>query len=660
MVQGSFSRCSLAFLTLALTALFSACGGSSSTMAQPPPPVSVAIHPQGASVVLAPQAQTRKFSATVINDSKNLGVTWKVDGTAGGSNSVGTISATGLYTPPPTAGTHTVTATSVADTSKTATATMGVTDLAGITTYHYDASRDGVNSQEFALTPASVSLNTFGKVFSCPVDGAIYAQPLWLPSVSINGAVHNVVFVATQHDSLYAFDADASPCLQLWHANLIDGAHGGGSVETSVCWYDVGSGYGDIQPEVGVTGTPVIDPSTQTLYVVSKSEIGGCGGNPPTFRQRLHAIDLTTGAEQLVSPVTITASVSGTGDGSSGGVLSFNARSHGQRPGLALLKNVNIGGFAYDMVLISWASHEDAYPYHGWLIGYNAANVQQQLEVLNTSPNGGLAGVWMGGDAPAIDSSNNLYLATGNGTFDADVSGNDYGDSILKISSTGALGVVDFFTPNNQMILNQYDADLGSGGVVILPDQATGPPHLMVQGGKQGLIYLLDRDSLGGFLSGSDNVVQEFQADKGSWTTPAFWNNALYIAGSGDHGNCDALKAYPFSPQLNFSTLPSTASLHCFGFPGATPVVSSAGTANGIAWATDVGCYGTAASSCGGPAVLYALDASNVSTQLWFSSQAASGRDQAGNAVKFTVPTVANGKVYIGSRTELDVYGFLP
>ena len=648
-------------LSVGLMALgvLTACGGSSS-VGPPPPKVQVAVHPHGTSVVAG--SQTQQFTAAVNNDPKNLGVTWAVDGVGGGNAAVGGISSTGVYSPPASAGTHTITATSVADPTKSASATIGVTDLAGIFTYHYGAARDGVNTQEYALTTTSVRATTFGKLFSCGVDGAVYTQPLWYPALSVNGGPHNVVFVATQHDSLYAFDADASPCQQLWHANLLDGTHGGVANETSVCWYDVGSGYGDIQPEVGVTGTPVIDPATNTLYVVSKSETGGCNtGNPKNFRQRLHAIDITTGNESQ-TPVAISASVAGTGDGSSGGVVSFDAQSEGQRPALALLKNVTVGGSVHDVVYIAWASHEDAFPYHGWILGYNAANVQQRLQVFNADPNGGLGGIWMSGNAPAIDAAGNLYVITGNGTFDADTGGSDYGDSFMKISSNVALGVMDYFTPFNEASLNAVDGDLGSGGVVLLPDQTVGPTHLLVGGGKQGLIYVLDRDQMGQFLPGGDNIVQEFQADNGSWTTPAFWQNALYIAGSGDHGSCDNLRRYPFNNSTSglFDTSASSASTHCFMFPGATPVVSSSGSSNGIVWATEVGCYGTAASPCGGAAILFAYDANNVLTELWDSSQALNQRDQAGNAVKFTVPTVANGKVYIGTRTEVDVYGLLP
>ena len=654
MVRGC-KRCVCLSVSLALAALFAACGGSSTAPPPPPNPISVSLHPAGTSIVLGAQQQ---FTVTVTG-SANTAVTWAVDGISGGSAAAGTISASGLYSAPASPGSHTVTAASAADSTKSATANLGVTDLAGVTTYHNDSARDGVNAQEYLLSTNTVKQNSFGKLFSCQVDGAIYAQPLWVATLSVNGSVHNVVFVATQHDSLYAFDADASPCQQLWHANLIDAVHGATANETSVCWFDVGNGFGDIQPEVGVTGTPVIDLSTNSLYVLSKSETGGCNSaSPAAFYQRLHAIDVSTGNEKANSPVTIAASIAGTGDGSSGGVLTFNPQSEGQRPGLALLKNVPLGGSAFSIVVISWAAHEDAFPYHGWMIGYNAAKVQQQLEVFNATPNGGLGGIWMSGNAPAVDASNNLYVATGNGTFDADVGGNDYGDSVLKISSAGGFALTDYFTPDNQSFLNSVDGDLGSGGEVLLPDQTTGPPHLLVQGGKQGRVYLIDRDTMGSFLTNSDNVLQEFQADNGSWTTPVFWQNTLYIAGSGDHGSCDALKAYSFTTGSGFNTTPSSSSSHCFPFPGATPSVSSSGTSNGIVWAADVGCYVTAASPCASSAVLYAFDAGNLNNVLWSSAQ--NQRDQAGQAVKFVVPTIANGKVYLGTRSELDVYGIFP
>jgi hypothetical protein len=647
MIALSLRRWIFSILGLTATGLLVACGGSSGS-GGPPAGVTAAVHPAGTSVVAG--SQTQQFSVQVSGDPKNLGVTWEVDGISGGSAAAGIISATGLYTPPAAAGAHMVTATSVADTTKIATATIGVTDLSGITSYHYDLARDGVNSQEFALTTASVKATRFGKLFSCPVDGAVYTEPLWLPALNVNGGMHNVIFLATQHDSLYAFDADASPCQQLWHVNLLDTAHGGVAGETSVFWGDVGSGFQDITPEIGVTGTPVIDPSTGTLYVVSKSETSG-----PVFYQRLHAIDVATGNEKFSAPKNISASVTGNGDGSSGGTLTFNLQSEGQRPGLALVNGV---------VYVTWASHEDTFPYHGWILGYNAADVQQQVKVFNTSPNGGLGGIWMGGGAPAADSSGNLYVSTGNGTFDANMGSapnNDYGDTLMKIGTSGPLSVLDYFTPDDQATLALFDTDLGSGGIMLLPDQ-TGPvANLLISGGKEGILYLVDRTNMGHFQAVSNGqIVQSFFADQGSFTTPAFWQNNLYIAGA-VQGTGDNLRTYSFNPASGqFNTSTASASGHSFFFPGATPVISSSGTTNGVVWAVETSGYGFPSPKNTSPAILFAFDANNVSTELWDSSQALNQRDQAGNAVKFTVPTVANGKVYIGTRAEVDVYGLLP
>jgi hypothetical protein len=575
-----------------------------------------------------------------------------VDGVSGGNASTGTISSGGLYSPPALPGTHTVTATSVSDGTKNASASIAVTDLAGVFTYHNDLARDGVNASEYALTTTSISQSTFGKLFACQVDGAEYTEPLWVSGLTVNGSIHNVIFVATQHDSLYAFDADASPCQQLWRVNLVDSAHGGVTGEGPVTWSDVGSAAKDIFPEIGVVGTPVIDPVTSTIYVVSKSETSG-----RVFHQRLHALDLVTGNEKFNAPVNISATVSGTGDGSSGGALNFDLQSHNERCALALVNGV---------VYISWASHEDAFPYHGWVLGYAASNVQQQVGTFNTSPNGGLAGVWMAGGAPAADSLGNLYVVTGNGTFDADQTSapnNDYGDSFIKISTSSGLSAADYFTPDDQLFLSEDDIDLGSGGVTLLPDQNQGPVlHLLVGGGKEGVIYLVDRDNMGKYLQSTNSqIVQSFHANNGSFSTPAFWQNTLYIAGA-VQGATDNLRAYDFNPGTGkFTTGASSVSSHSFPFPGATPAVSSGGNSNGIVWVVDSSCYGVP-SPCGTtatPAILYAYDATNLSHELWNSSQAGQ-RDQAGNAVKFSVPTVANGKVYIGTRGEVDVYGLLP
>ena len=611
--------------------------------------VSLVVSPRNAAVVAT--TQTQQFSANVNGDPNNLGVTWSVDTISGGSASIGTISSTGLYTPPSTAGTHTIVATSVADNTKTASANVAVTDLAGIFTYHYDVARDGVNSQEYALTPGNVNENSFGKLFSCQVDGQVYAEPLWVPSVVVNGLVRNVIFVATQHDSLFAFDGDANPCQQLWQVSLIDSAHGGTTGESPVSPSVVG-GASDISPEIGVTGTPVIDPKTDTLYVVSKSLSAG-----PVFHQRLHAIDLINGNEKFSAPVEITATVSGTGDDSSDGTIAFNAKTQNQRPGLALLNGV---------VYVAWASHGDTPPYHGWLIGYNASDIHQQIAVFNTTPNASPSdgGIWMSGGAPAIDADGNLFFTTGNGAFDANQStapNNDYGDSLLKMGTAGGLSVLDYFTPDNQLTLSQHDLDLGSAGVVLLPDQSGPVAHLLVTGGKDGNLFLVDRDNLGHFQSISNTqIVQSFFADQGLFDTPVFWQNRLYLSGAYD--TSDTLKFFVFNPISGlFATTPASSTAHIFPYHGPNPVVSAKGSSNGIVWAVDSGCYGFG-SSCGNtvkPATVFAYDATDLTKELWDSMQAGT-RDTAGPAVKFTVPTVANGKVYVGTGAELDVYGLLP
>ena len=640
--------------------------------------VPVSITPQLAEVVVT--TQTQQYTPWVTSGG---GITWSVDGVAGGDATVGTISATGLYTPPATAGTHSVTATSVANSANSASATVAVTDLAGVFTHHNDLSRDGANTQEYALTSSTVNTTTFGKLFSCAVDGAVFTQPLWVPSVSINGAIHNVIFVATQHDTVFAFDADANPCVQYWQGsgslgevNLLDTLHGGTAGETSVYWNDVGCrcGVGDIYPEVGVTGTPVIDPTSNTMYLVSTSQNSALGA----FYQRLHALDLATGNEKFSAPVNIAASVPGNGDGSSGGMVSFNAQMQNQRPALAL---------AGATVYVGWSAHEDASPWHGWLIGYNASNLQQQASVFNTSPNGGMGGIWASGGAPAADSEGNIYVTTGNGVFDANnttMPDNDFGDSVLQLAPSSVstpngenLTLVDWFTPDDQSYLANNDIDLGSGNPVLLPDQTSGPvPNLLVAIGKQGIVYLINRNDMGNFQPGSNQIVQSFPGSpSGFYGTPAFWQNGLYFAGSLDNtGSGDYLKLFTFNPSTGqFDTTPASQSAHYYNFPGASPSISSQGASNGIVWAIDASGYGYAnpnagtncsqvpvPAACVGPAVLFAYDAGNLLLEYWDSTMAANNRDQAGNAVKFVPPTVANGKVYVSTRTEVDVYGLLP
>jgi hypothetical protein len=604
--------------------------------------VPMSLSPQTAAITLTRLLQ---LTATVPGGGA---ATWTVDGVANGNSTVGTIGATGLYTAG-TAGTHTIVATSAANAAQSASAIVAVTDLAGVFTHHNDLARDGANTQEYALTTSNVNTTGFGKLASCPVDGAIYGQPLWAANVMVSGAKHNVVFVTTQHDSLFAFEADSNSCMQLWSISLIDAAHGGTSGETSVPNTLVGAGYGDIQPEIGVTGTPVIDAASGTLYVVSKS----VSSAQTTFFQRLHAIDITTGNEKTGSPALIAGTYPGTGDG--GTTVTFNTKQQNQRGGLA---------FVNGTVYITWSSHEDSSPWYGWIMSYQYnGGALTQTAVFNSTPNVQRGGIWMGGGAPAIDAGNNLYFLTGNGTFDANSTtppNNDYGDSLLQLNP--ALQLTQYFTPSDELENAQTDRDFASGGAALLAD-LPGPSvtRALVCGGKDGTLYVLNRDLLGGF--GDSVAVQMIALGHGIYSTSAFWNNDLFIAGVGG-----PLVAY----QLNQSTVQfslASSSSHAYGFPGSTPSVSSSSTQNGIVWALDTHSYCTRQSPNCGPAVLYAYDATNLTTELWDSSL--NPADTAGYAVKFSVPTVANGRVYVGTRGnniggadnststpgELEIYG---
>ncbi|MBU6400817.1 MAG: hypothetical protein KGS61_10895, partial [Verrucomicrobia bacterium] len=366
-----------------------------------------------------------------------------------------------------------------------------------VLTYHNDNARTGQNQDETVLSPANVAPNTFGKLFDCPVDGYVYAQPLYMSGVQIPGqGTHNVVFVATEHDSVYAFDADTSQgstVAPLWQTRLLDPNAG----ESPVPITDYGLSD---PPEEGVTGTPVIDPVSGTLYVVAKIK----NYQTVTYVQRLFALDVATGTNKFGGPVDIAASVAGSGDGSEGsGDVSFEPFYEFQRPGLLLLNGV---------VYVTFASQGDITPYHGWVLGY-AAQSLQLVSAFNDTPNGSDGGIWMSGAGPASDSSGSLYLLTGNGTFDANSGGADYGDSFVKLVSSGSsLRPVDYFTPYNQTWMEANDADLGSGGALVLPDAVGSPahPHLVVGAGKNGTIYLLDRDNLGQYHpQGDTQIVQE-------------------------------------------------------------------------------------------------------------------------------------------------------
>jgi hypothetical protein len=519
-----------------------------------------------------------------------------------------------------------------------------------VTTQHYDTSRSGSYPTETQLTPSTVTPSTFSRLFTQSVDGQIYAQPLYMQNVNIGGTTHNVVFVATENDTVYAFDADtnggtnASP---LWKASMLTSAHGAASGATAIPQGDLSTT--DITPIIGITGTPVIDPSTNTIYLVSASKESG------SYFQRLHALDITSGAEKFGGPVLLSGTVSGNGNGSSGGKLNFDQEWHNNRAGLLLLNGI---------VYIAFGSHGDNGPWHGWILAYNAATLKQ-TSVWCSSANGIGAGIWMGGSGIAADNLNptgnspggRLFVATGNGTFDATKPYSntmDYGDSIVRLHlNNGVMTVADDFSPLNQAALNNADEDVASGGVLILPDQSGNHTHELFQTGKEGRFYIVDRDNMGGYSTSSDNIAQEIPVNGGSgsfpiaagiWGMPAFFNNTMYIWGKNDN-----LKTFPISSG-KFTTSASSTGPNSVGFPSPTPVISSNSGANPIVWSLETDNF-----SSGTNAVLRATDATNIGNTLYDSS--AKSSDNVGGAVKFNVPTVAHGKVYVGASNQLSIYG---
>jgi outer membrane protein assembly factor BamB len=583
---------------------------------------SFAITPRVATLTVGQQQQ---FTA-------NISPSWSVDGIPGGNTTVGTISSLGLYTAPSTSGSHTVTATG---SGMTATAQVYVSNNAGVFTDHNDNARTGQNTQEIALSPANVNWTHFGKLLSVPVVGNVYAQPLYVSNLNFSGTIHNVVYVATEHDSLYAIDADNGTIL--WQLNLIPSGASSGVSSDVAC-----TGFGQ---EIGITGTPVIDPASGTIYLVTVTKENGA------YVQRLHAIDLINHSEKFGGPVAIQASVTGTGSGSIGGVLSFDPMWELQRPGL-LLQN--------GQVSIGWAGYCEGGPYHGWLIAYNAANLTQQVGAFSTTPNGPQGGIWMGAGGLVGDANFNTYFGTGNGDFDGKT---EFGDSILKLGppSNDSFPVADWFTPFDQAFLDVNDVDLGSGGVLLLPDLPAGSPHqhLLVEAGKEGTIYLVDRDNMGKYCpptcTNSDpQIVQELQKVllNPLLGTPAYWNGKLYFAPASQ-----PVLAFSFNSGGSglLSTSPiATGSSDVSGI-GSSLVVSANGNTNAIVWGLDNS--NAVGSSC--CQVLHAYDANSLN-ELYNSSQAPNNRDASGLALHFNEPTIANGKVYVGAQTELVIYGLLP
>ncbi len=501
-----------------------------------------------------------------------------------------------------------------------------------VTTSQYDNARTGATLTETELTPRSVDAARFGKLAALRVDGDVYAQPL-VVDVAIAGAARTVVFVATGHDSVYAFDASGTVPAPLWHTAFADEARG----VTPVPSRDVACPF--IKPEVGITPTPVIDPATQTLYVLARTKETDASG--PRYVQRLHALDLRTGAEKLGGPVVVRATVDGTGAGASGRKLAFDPLRENPRAALLLVNG---------KVVLTWASSCDVPPYHGWVMAYDARTLEQS-GVFVTSPDADDAGIWQGDAGPAADAAGNVFLATGNGRFDAASGGRDYGDSILRLTANErGIALHDYFTPFDQQRLNSEDGDLGSGGPLLLPDQPGPHPHLLVLGGKGGTVYVVDRDHLGGFHAGSDShAVQTFAAASSVFGAAAYWHGHVFMLWSNDVLDDFALR------DGRLSAKPVARAAKKFIDPGATPAISANGAKDAIVWVIQTRGW----RDPDRPAVLRAYDASNVAHELYDSEQR-SARDRAGTALRFTIPTVANGRVYVGAKGELDVYGLLP
>jgi Abnormal spindle-like microcephaly-assoc'd, ASPM-SPD-2-Hydin len=607
-------------------------------------------------VVVAPKAtsitttQTVQYTAT-ISGVQSANVTWYVDSVIGGNSTVGTISSQGLYTPPPTAGTHVITAANNANLKQTANGSVAVSGYSGTFTHHNDTYRTGQNNAETALTTGNVNKTQFGKLFSYPVDAQTYAEPLWVPNLTVNGAPHNVVYVVTENDSVYAFDADNATLNPnpLWKDSL--------GTPIPATQLEVGQ---DLSPLVGSTSTPVVDPVNGILYVEARTyettpPVGQCVNPnqlPPNyFVHRLHALSLTTGAEMPGSPVIVCASVPGKGYDNNGGVIYFNTQRQNQRPALLLLNGT---------VYLAFGALEDIDYYHGWILGYTynvTTGTFTQTYVFNDTPNGQKGGIWQAGGGLLADSSANIYTSLGNGTFDAYKSGSDYGVGFLKFNSS--LTLTDYFAPFNQYDLNLeiINSDLASAGPLLIPDQTSTIPHLAVACGKAGTIYLLNRDSLGEYNTTGDNVVQALYqtvgttaTPTGNWGTPAYFNGQIYIQGIDD-----PMRQYylSLSPSPLISAAPQAVSPDIIGYASPTPVISSNGLLNGIVWLVQ---------SSNAPltnGVLRAYDAANISHELYNSSLAGT-RDKAGLDNKFATPTVANGKVYVPGSQELDVYGLLP
>jgi hypothetical protein len=505
----------------------------------------------------------------------------------------------------------------------------------GVLTYHNDNLRTGRNSSEATLTLKDVNSITFGKLFVIPTDGLVDAEPLYASNISISGnGTHNVLFVASENDTVYGFDADSGS--NLWNVTML----AGGEVPSD------NRGCSQVTPEIGVTSTPVIDLSEGphgTIYVVAMSK-----DSSSNYHQRLHALDITTGAEEFGGPVDIVAQYPGTGDNSQNGYVIFDPKQYKERAALLLVNHI---------VYTTWASHCDDRPYTGWIISYNEGTLAQK-SVLNVTPNGNEGAIWAAGAGPAADSSGNIYFLDANGTFDTSLNNNgfpangNYGNAIMKLSTKkGQLAVADYFNMYNTVSESDADEDLGSGGAMIIPNfkDSSGAVHELVVGaGKDSNIYLANRTNMGKFNPNNNNqIYQEVTgALAGSvFSAPAFDGKRIYYGAVGD-----TIKAFSFNSSGLLNTTPASETSTNFVYPGSTPSISGSSEDNLILWATE----NTS------PAVLHAYSANNLTVELYNSNQAAGGRDNFGDGNKFITPMIANGKVYVGTTNGVGVLGLLP
>jgi hypothetical protein len=615
---------------LSFSLMLSACGSSS----QPAPVISaaapsIATQPANQTVTAG---QTATFSVTAMGTTP-LTYQWQKSGTAI------TAATSSSYTTPATttadSGSQFTVVVSNAIgsvTSNAATLTVNAAPPAttDVLTYHNDIARTGQNLTETTLTTSNVNSSTFGKIGFYSVDGLVDAEPLYASSVAIpNNGTHNVLIVPTEHDSVYAFDADSGTTL--WHVSMLQ------SGETT----SDDRGCNQITPEIGVTSTPVIDRASGpngAVYVVAMSKNGS------TYYQRLHALDLALGTELFSGPADIQATYPGTGDNSSGGNVVFDPGQYAERAALLLLNGV---------IYTGWTSHCDIRPYTGWIMGYSESTLAQ-TSVLNLTPNGNEGSIWMAGAGLAADTSGNIYFLDANGTFDTTLNGSglpsngDYGNAFLKLSTASGLAVADYFEMDNGVSESDSDTDLGSGGTIVLPDLQDGSGntvHLAVGAGKDSNLYLVNRDSMGKFSASSNNIYQELAGalPGGVWAMPAYFNSTIY------YGSVTSpIQAFTIT-NAKLSTSATAQTSTSFNYPGATPGISANGSSNGIVWAVE----NTS------PAVLHAYNAANL-TELYNSNQASGARDQFGNGNKYITPMIVNGKVFVGTPSGVAVFGLLP